>query len=132
MTDRLRLGKDVDLSKADPNCACKGRGVKEWRPPTPEQVAAGQVEPIPVLCPCVVKRGGVRKDDLDDLFLQVSNRMKDGTFSKKMADQIRTMPEDQKSRAIRRLRKAVWPPKHNRAVTLALRAVLEDLESDGN
>ncbi len=57
---RFRLSEDIDLSKADPNCKnCNGNGVKHW------QIIEGDADNIPVICKCVARNGGVKRDQLD-------------------------------------------------------------------
>jgi hypothetical protein len=61
---RVRLAKDVDLSKADPSCKrCLGTGSLGTK------VIPGNrgCEPtrIPLVCRCVARGGGVRPDRID-------------------------------------------------------------------
>lgn len=60
---RVRLASDVDLSKAKPSCAgCHGTGIAGHRVLKGDD--AGEVR-VPVVCGCVLRRGGVRQDALD-------------------------------------------------------------------
>ena len=55
---RVRLAEHIDLSKASPSCKrCYGTGV------TGNKVVGEQR--IPIICRCVVRGGGVKKDQLD-------------------------------------------------------------------
>ena len=59
---RVRLTGDVDLSVAEPDCSrCDGRGIAGHRVLGD---ASDEVR-VPVVCGCVVRRGGVRPDALD-------------------------------------------------------------------
>jgi len=59
---RVRLAEDVDLSKAKPGCkSCHGTGIAGQRV---FEDASGEVH-VPIVCACVVRRGGVRRDALD-------------------------------------------------------------------
>ena len=61
---RVRLAHDVDLEKADPRCkGCHGTGIAGNRV---LQDASGEAR-VPIVCACVVRRGGVRQDALDRL-----------------------------------------------------------------
>ena len=59
---RVRLAGDVDFSVAEPDCClCSGRGITGHRVLGD---ASDEVR-VPVVCGCVVRRGGVRPDALD-------------------------------------------------------------------
>lgn len=61
---RVRLGDDVDLSVAEPDCSCcDGRGIAGHRV---FGDASNEVR-VPIVCGCVVRRGGIRADVLDRL-----------------------------------------------------------------
>ncbi len=57
---RVRKADDVDISKADSNCNdCKGKGIKSY-------IEVEELdEKIPVICKCVARGGGVKKDQYD-------------------------------------------------------------------
>ncbi len=57
---RVRAFDDVDFSKARPNCKrCKGTGILHY------QIVPGTDERIPVICKCLTRNGGLKKDQLD-------------------------------------------------------------------
>ena len=61
---RVRLAGDVDLSVAASGCTdCQGEGITGHRV---LEDATGQVR-VPVVCGCVVRGGGVRRDALDGM-----------------------------------------------------------------
>ena len=63
---RVRLARDVDLTKADPGCKrCHGTG-KTGEKLVPGNRAGDQMK-VPLICRCVVKGGGVRMDKVDEM-----------------------------------------------------------------
>lgn len=57
---RVRLAQDVDLSKATKKCKhCHGTGIVGYR--------VVQEDRIPIICRCVSRAGGVRKDAFDKM-----------------------------------------------------------------
>ena len=54
---------EVDLKKAKPGCKwCNGRGTRGYKSQGKNE--QGQEILVPLICPCVVKRGGVTREPL--------------------------------------------------------------------
>jgi hypothetical protein len=104
---RMRLSKDVDLSKADPNCLrCTG-GIVRYEVASEQQMISGSPILIPVICQCVSKGGGVKADKYDKTLDSIEERLNDGTFAEFAAKDILRLPTEQKESAIKNLREIV-------------------------
>lgn len=101
---RLRLASDIDLSLANPECEnCNGTGVSGNRViDDPEE--KGKKITVPVICKCVSRAGGVRRDKLDEFIAQAAGQLEDGTFARDMAKDIMGLPAEQQGRAILQLK----------------------------
>ena len=110
MTDRaprLRLATDIDLNKARKDCdGCQGTGVKERKTIENPEQPGNKVE-VPVICKCVTRGGGVKKDMLDEMLL----KMDSGDFPAHMAQDIMGLPMEPRLQAIRQLEADVANPK---------------------
>lgn len=70
---RVRLARDVDLTKANPSCKrCHGTG-KVGDKLVPGTRAGDQMR-VPLICRCVVKGGGVRMDKIDEMMGAVKKK----------------------------------------------------------
>lgn len=96
---RLRLASHIDMSKADPNCdRCGGSGIvgtKDVDLGPPEGV-----KPVPVICRCVSRAGGVQSDMFDRILSETQKRLDDGTFAEALASDVRGLPVERRGRAI--------------------------------
>ena len=94
---RVRLAKDIDLSKAKDGCErCKGTGLR-----------------------------GTRKVETPDGDMeQTQKQLEDGSFSWQIAADIRTLPFENKLNAIRQLRERAADKSLSAQVRMALNAAL--------
>lgn len=127
MERRLRSMKDVDLSRAKPGCKrCNGRGITGYKHATPEELKAGAPERMPIVCRCVVKRGGVRQDLYDrQIAAKLSQEMSKRSFAESAAKQILSGPK--RDEAIQRLKNRI-DKVGDRDVRAALERTLEIAE----
>jgi hypothetical protein len=120
---RLRLATTVDLSRADPDCDnCGGTGVVAHRAVViPNEGDCS----VPVICHCVSRAGGVKKDVLDAILEQAQQRLDDGTFAEQLADDIKKLPLPAQADAINHLQRRIvsggQPPVVRHALAETLR-----------
>lgn len=126
---RLRLAKDIDLSKAKKNCkGCGGTGVKEEREiDDPEN--EGETVKVPVICKCVSRNQGVKRDQLDEAMENVAKQVEDGTFAKDMAKDIMELPLEEQGRAIVQMKKKAASAEESPEVRRAAFSVLRLLQN---
>jgi len=95
---RLRLKKTIDFSKADPNCDnCHGTGVAR----TEKRDIPGEgVIAVPVVCRCVSRNGGVRKDAFDQMLDKLSQEVHSGAWARSFADDILRLPPHKRDEAL--------------------------------
>jgi len=120
---RLRLASTVDLSRADPTCdTCGGTGIVAHRAVVIPFEGEHQV---PVICRCVSRAGGVKKDVLDAILAQAQQRLDDGTFAEQLADDIKKLPAPAQADAINHLQRRIsgggQPPVVRHALAETLR-----------
>ncbi len=96
---RVRLSKDVDLSKAKSSCKrCHGNGIKGYK-----QTDLGDgkgVQGIPIICRCVSRAGGVKQDEFDRILNEAKQEIDGGVFHERMVGDINRMPPEHKPRAV--------------------------------
>lgn len=98
---RLRLAKDIDLSKAKRNCPkCTGTGVSGWQL---LELPEGEQQ-VPIICSCVSRRGGVREDMLDHMMKEVQKQLDEGVFAENLSNDIAGLPDEVKAKAVAKLR----------------------------
>ena len=99
---RVRLSRDVDITKADPTCAnCDGTGVVETVDMSGDPlVTDGAGSAVPVICRCVVRNGGVATDKFDAMALQLAADLTSGRFAEALAEDLRKMPDEHRARAV--------------------------------
>lgn len=129
---RLRLAKDIDLSKAKRNCKCKGTGIAGWQMiETPE----GEQQ-VPIICRCVSRRGGVKKDMLDRMMEAVQKQLDEGVFAMQLSDDLIGLPPEVRERAVSKLEEQANDESKSQqvreALHEALRLVKEKEQSHGN
>jgi hypothetical protein len=100
---RLRLAEDIDLSRAKPGCnRCHGTGRAGSRIIDNPEVDGERIS-VPVICRCVTRGGGVKKDQLDRLAAEIAEQLEDGTFAKTLANDIMGLPVENRLSAINQL-----------------------------
>ncbi len=121
---RLRLATDVDLSLAKPGCArCHGTGRCGYKTiEDPEN--PGEELKVPIVCRCVTRRGGVKKDMMDEILEQVQQQLDNGTFAQTMADDIDGLPVEHQQRAIEQLEREANNKEKPAQVRMQLRAAV--------
>jgi hypothetical protein len=107
---RLRLATDIDMSKAKKSCkGCYGTGRKGWRTiDNPED--PGKKVKVPVICKCVTRNGGVKKDMLDELAEEMVTQMEEGVFAETLARDIMGLPIVERVKAIEQLERDLDNP----------------------
>lgn len=127
---RLRAASTVDMSKAKPSCnRCHGTGRVGYRAiDDPEH--PGQTARVPVVCRCVTRRGGVKRDILDRMIEQVNEQLHSGAFAKTLAADIRRLPPDKQPLAIGTLRRQADDERKDPIARKAIQDALRELEED--
>lgn len=125
---RLRLASDVDLKMAKQGCnRCYGTGIVSYRDIDDPENEGGKIS-VPVVCRCVSRGGGVKKDQLDRILEESVRKIKDGTFARDMAADIMGLPEEHQGKAVMQLRRRAadpkTPPKTREACFETLRLIL--------
>ncbi len=98
---RLRLAAHIDLTMADPSCTnCGGTGVMGEQELTLEK---GEPTKVPVVCRCVSRAGGVKKDMLDRILEETRKQLEDGTFGLKLAQDVIGLHEPARQQTVAKL-----------------------------
>jgi len=98
---RLRLTKTIDLSKADPRCdRCHGEGVARYD--KRDIPGEGMIE-VPVICRCVSRNGGVKKDAFDRMMEQLEQQVHSGAWARDLAGDVLRLPPDRREEALGRI-----------------------------
>ena len=126
---RVRLAKNVDLTKAKPGCKrCNGRGVTGHRL---ADLGDGKGEQkIPIICRCVSRNDGVKPDELDRICQEALEHIRNGVFHENMAADIRRLPPDAKARAVASFMTDVVNQEKSREAKDAVNRTLELLMQD--
>jgi hypothetical protein len=133
---RVRLAVDVDLKKAKRGCKhCNGTGRSGWATiPMPDQ-PEGRAR-VPVICRCVTRRGGVRRDMLDKIMTEASEQLVNGAFGARLAQDVAGLPAEARGQAVASLRRDLMNENKGPAVRAAIREALaalgEDLPEEGD
>lgn len=126
---RLRLATDIDLSKAKKSCkGCGGSGIKENRIIEDPENPGGK-RTVPVICKCISRRGGVKKDQLDRIMEETAKQLEDGTFARDMAKDIMGLPVEAQGEAIMQIKRRAADKKENATVRQASFAALKLLQN---
>lgn len=103
---RIRLAESVDLSKAKNHARCNGTGIVGYRYlPNPEN--KDEMIRVPVVCRCVARSGGVRRDEFDRIADDVQQQLDDGTFGENLARDVARLPYQVRKRKIFELKQTV-------------------------
>lgn len=98
---RVRLAKDIDFSKAKPNCKwCYGRGYTGFQTLTLED---GQKEKAAIICRCVSRNDGVKRDEFDKMKEKLTRTLEDGGFAQAMASDLMKIPADVREKALAKI-----------------------------
>jgi hypothetical protein len=125
--NRFRLASSVDLSVAKNHNRCRGTGIVGYKR-TPDPAVPGSELLVPIVCRCVVRRGGVKKDMFDRLADKVAKEMLDGTFVENLAADIKALPVDDRIKKVEELRTRISDSNTQVAVAEALAKVLAKME----
>ena len=128
---RLRTAGSIDLTKAKPGCKrCNGTGKVGYKTiDNPEDPKGDQLR-VPIICRCVTRRGGVKKDMMDRMLEELDQQLRTGSFSKNLARDIRRLPAEHQPRAIEALRKQAQDTTKDPTVRSAIEDTLRALEED--
>ena len=133
---RVRLAADVDLTKAKRGCKhCHGTGRSGYATiPMPDQ-PEGRAR-VPVICRCVTRRNGVRRDMLDNILTEAAEQLESGAFGARLAQDIAGLPPDAKAQALASLRRDLVNkdkgPQVRAAIREALAALGEAVPEEGD
>lgn len=96
---RVRLTRHIDFSKADAGCKhCGGSGVIGYK--TADLGDGEGDQQIPVVCRCVSRNGGVKRDELDRIMAETKRQIDEGIFHETLAKDIWTIPANKRARAV--------------------------------
>jgi len=125
---RLRLTSDIDFSKAKNSCKrCHGTGKRGYKSlDNPEN--PGDKISVPIICRCVSRSGGVKKDQFDTIVEQVAKQLDDGVFAEQLAADIKLMPRENRNKVIENITKQSTDPNKDLKIREALLRALEILE----
>lgn len=127
--NRLRLKSTVDLTVAKNHNRCRGTGIVGYRTmENPE--AKGQMIKVPIVCQCVVRRGGVKQDAFDKIIDKVSQELSDGSFAQNLAQDVRALEPEDMIRKISELRSRASDPGTAPAVSEAINQALKLIEEE--
>ncbi len=124
---RVRLAADVDLGQAKHDCRrCHGTGRSGWATiPMPDQ-PEGRAR-VPVICRCVSRAGGVRRDMLDQIMAEAAEQLDTGVFASRLAADVAGLPPGSRAQACAALRRDLLNPDKDPRVRAAIRAALAEL-----
>lgn len=128
----IRHAKDVDLSKADPDCkACNGSGIKDAIQPDATMRKGGVTEPVPIVCKCVTLNGGVLVHPLMKVMSNLRTELESGQWAKAQLTDLRTMTPTNKKRALAQLRDMMENEQNDIVFRDEARKVLKTIENEG-
>jgi len=127
--NRLRLKSTVDLSVAKNHNRCRGTGIIGYRTmENPER--KGETIKVPIICRCVMQRGGVKEDAFDKIMKQVTQELADGSFSRNLAADVRALSPDDMVRKIAELKERANDPQTPEAVSKPIKEALALIEQE--
>ncbi len=96
---RIRLAKNIDLTKAKPGCKrCNGDGIRGYKT---ADLGDGKGDTrIPIICRCVSRNGGVKPDELDRIMGEAAKHIEDGVFHEHIVADFHATKDDQKPRLV--------------------------------
>jgi len=133
---RVRLAVDVDLKKAKRGCKhCNGTGRSGFATiPMPDH--PGGRARVPVICRCVTRRGGVRRDMLDRILTEAAEQLDSGAFGARLGQDIAGLPPEARAQAVASLRRDLMNkdkgPQVRAAIREALTTLGEELPEEGD
>jgi hypothetical protein len=133
---RVRLAADVDLKKAKRGCKhCNGTGRSGWATvPMPDQ--PGGRAKVPIICRCVTRRGGVRRDMLDRILTEAAEQLESGAFGARLGQDLASLPPEARGLAVASLRRDLMnkdkDPQVRAAIREALTTLGEELPEEGD
>ena len=127
--DRLRLATAIDLSKARDHKRCNGTGVCGYKEIDDPENPGGKVK-VPIICRCISRRGGVKKDAFDKMTAELAQQVASGHFAENLAGDVRRLPAEAMIVKIDELKKTVADDKTDPAVRSQISKALEILEQE--
>jgi hypothetical protein len=133
---RVRLAADVDLKKAKRGCKhCNGTGRSGWATIPMSDQPEGRVR-VPVICRCVTRRGGVRRDMLDTILTEAAEQLDSGAFGARLGQDLAGLPPEARGQAVAALRRDLMnkdkDPQVRAAIREALTSIGEDVPEEGD
>ena len=126
---RLRLPKDIDFSKAKHHNRCHGTGISGYRKiDNPEK--PGESLKVPVVCRCVTRAGGVRRDAFDKMSEELQRQISDGTYAQNLAMDIRRLPTEAMIMQIQSLKRTAADKKTDPVVCVQIEKALQILDQE--
>lgn len=124
---RVRLAADVDLGRAKRNCRrCHGTGRVGWATiPMPDQ-PEGRAR-VPVICRCVTRANGVRRDMLDKILTEAAEQLDSGVFGARLAQDLAGLPPEARAQAVAALQRDALNENKDPRVRDAIREALAQL-----
>jgi hypothetical protein len=124
---RVRLAADVDLGRAKRGCRrCHGTGRVGFATiPMPDQ-PSGRAQ-VPVICRCVTRAGGVRRDMLDKIMTEAAEQLDSGAFGARLAADVAGLPAEARAQAVAALQRDAVNETKDPRVRDAIREALAQL-----
>ena len=128
----VRHAKDVDLSKADPDCKrCDGSGITGAIQPDESMRKGGVTDPVPIICKCVTARGGVLVHPAQKLMTSLRAELKNGQWAKQQLADLKVMGDGNRKRALASMRRMMENDDSDPLWKEESRRVLETIEKEG-
>ena len=128
----VRHVKDIDFSKADPDCKrCDGSGITGAINPNEAMQKGGVNEPVPIVCKCVTERGGVLAHPLEGVMTNLRKELKSGQWAREQLKDLRVMGDGNKQRALASMRRMIQNDDSDPLWKEEARKVLETIENEG-
>ena len=101
----LQNAKDVDLKKADTDCErCKGCGIVDAINPDESMRKGGITDPVPIVCKCVTRNGGVLVHPLMKVMNNLRSDLSSGLWAKQQLTDLYTMSPGNRKRSLASIR----------------------------
>jgi hypothetical protein len=127
---RVRLAADVDLTKADPlHDRCGGTGIVGYQK-VDDPTSADSVQMAPVICRCVSRSGGVKRDILDRMADQMQQQLADDTFGEQLASDLKLLLPNEMARKVVELTKKAADEGTDTRLKRQIEAALKTLKEE--
>lgn len=126
---RLRLAANVDFSKAKSHLRCNGTGIVGYREMVNPEHQDETIK-VPVVCRCVSRRGGIKRDAFDRIASEIEQQVADGTFAENLAGDVGRLPVEARIRKIQELKQTAASGETDQTVRDQISKALGILEQE--